>query len=717
MVRLQHLIEFQGSVEAPVKFITLQGFVVRHAARTFMDTKEPLLRSDWAIYRGGAFFLTGTEDVQILDTEFDQVGGNAIFVNNYNRRTRINGCHIHDVGASGVCFVGDPNAVRDPCFRYGEKNDLTKIDRTPGPKTENYPAEGIVSDCLIHGIGRVERQPAGVQISMAMGITLADTSVYDCARAGINIGDGCWGGHLIDRCDVFDTVLETHDHGSFNSWGRDRFWHSDRSASQAVIDQEPDLPFLDANTTTVIRNSRWRCDHGWDIDLDDGSSNYDIYNNLMLAGGLKLREGFRRRAWNNITVNNGFHPHVWYNHSEDEVFGNIFMRTHQGARMPSHKAKGKRVDGNLFYTSDVGMKDRFIEFAWDVNSMVADPGFVDPESGDFRVKDGSPAFDIGFKNFPMDQFGVKKQRLRKIASTPIIPKVEVLGTANPARRDSAPPTEQRFYWLGAKMDSLKGEEFSAFGVGKESGGVVVSKIPAKSDAAKLGLRDGDLLQGLNGHVIKNVDDLLQASLTIADAPISAKVIRNQQAVELKASDLAFSVVEAVDESSGFSQLAPKPQPGVKVSAAPATRNQPLSILTDGKLVDDYGPVFSNGTRHGNYRMDLGSSQSVSAITSWSTNHGGRRGPQQLTLFGSNAQKDPGWAVADASTFTPLGTIDTRSRKPGKFNAMSLRSRPGHSLGTFRWIYWQVQPVSQLGENTAFQEFHIETTVERSQHGE
>ena len=67
VVRLRHLVEFQGSEQSPVQFITLRGFVVRHAARTFMDTKEPLLRSDWTIYRGGAFMLTGTEDVSILD--------------------------------------------------------------------------------------------------------------------------------------------------------------------------------------------------------------------------------------------------------------------------------------------------------------------------------------------------------------------------------------------------------------------------------------------------------------------------------------------------------------------------------------------------------------------------------------------------------------------------------------------------------------------------
>lgn len=78
LVRLRHLVEFNGTQEKPVKHITLQGLTVRHAARAFMDCKEPLLRSDWTIYRGGTFLLTGTEDIDIRDCEFDQVGGNAI---------------------------------------------------------------------------------------------------------------------------------------------------------------------------------------------------------------------------------------------------------------------------------------------------------------------------------------------------------------------------------------------------------------------------------------------------------------------------------------------------------------------------------------------------------------------------------------------------------------------------------------------------------------
>ncbi|MDC0177925.1 right-handed parallel beta-helix repeat-containing protein [Polaribacter sp.] len=520
VVQLKQLINFQGSIKHPVKHISLQGFVVKHAARTFMETKEPMVRSDWTIFRGGAFMLTGTENIQILDCEFDQVGGNAIFVNNYNRNTLIKGNYIHHTGASGVCFVGDPKALRDPLFEYGQKNDMNTVDKTPGPKTENYPSLGIVEDCLIHDIGTVERQPAGVQIEMAMEITVRDCSIYDCARSGINVGDGAFGGHLIERCDVFNTVLETHDHGSFNSWGRDRYWR----LKNADMGKYPKLPFADAIKTTTIRNSRWRCDHGWDIDLDDGSTNYDIYNNLMLSGGLKLREGYRRRAWNNITVNNTFHPHVWYENSEDEVFSNIFMFVYQGVKVPMANNTGKRVDSNLIFNSELTQK-----FGWDKNSIVEDPQFVDPTNGDFRVKEGSPAFDIGFKNFPMDQFGVKKPSLRAIARTPIIP---VLGVSETLKNKRGAKKGRKPTWLGATVSGLSGMEFSAYGVAKEDGGIALLKVPKKSKAAKVGLLEGDLILTVNGRKIANQRQFFKIIKRNKAGSIKLKVVRQQKEIEI-----------------------------------------------------------------------------------------------------------------------------------------------------------------------------------------
>ena len=44
-----------------------------------------------------------------------------------------------------------------------------------------------------------------------------------------------------------------------------------------------------------------------------------------------------------------------------------------------------------------------------------------------------------------------------------------------------------------------------------------------------------------------------------------------------------------------------------------------------------------------------------------------------------------------------------------FNAASLRARAGKSLGDFRWIIWDVYPVTRGRENTAFQELAVEVS--------
>ena len=122
--------------------------------------------------------------------------------------------------------------------------------------------------------------------------------------------------------------------------------------------------------------------------------------------------------------------------------------------------------------------------------------------------------------------------------------------------------------------------------------------------------------------------------------------------------------------------------------------------------DSFGPVFSNGIQNGAYKMDLGSVQSVSTVTSWSYNVGGVRGAQQVMVHGSNSVTDPGW---DLKAFTQLGTIATTRTKKAEFTAASLRTPSGKPLGNFRWIVWSVSPVTTTGggENTAFQEFAVE----------
>ena len=281
VVRLRNLIEFVGSKDNPVQSVRLEGFVFRQASRTFMVNKEPLLRSDWTIYRGGAIYFNGAENCTVENCEFDQLGGNAIFVNKYNKGIVIRGCYIHNCGASGVAFVGDTSAVRSP-QNFVNRIGFDKIDHIPGVRSDNYPQDCLVENCLITLIGRDEKQTAGVHVSMSYKIRINHCSIYDVPRAGINFGEGTFGGHIIENCDVFNTVLETGDHGSFNSWGRDRFWAGDPKLTVAEVAKNPDMPTWDMLAPNIIRNNRWRCDHGWDVDLDDGSSNYYIYYFMMM---------------------------------------------------------------------------------------------------------------------------------------------------------------------------------------------------------------------------------------------------------------------------------------------------------------------------------------------------------------------------------------------------------------------------------------------------
>lgn len=514
--QIAHLFEFKGSETKPVKNISIEGLNFTQTLRTFMENKEPLLRSDWTIYRGGAVLYEGAVNCSLTNCTFNNLGGNAVFFNNYNRNCEVLGCLISEIGASAFCFVGDPKAVRSPSFEYHEFVPLEQIDRTPGPKTNNYSAECKVSDNLMFNLGKVEKQSAGVELSMCQSITVSHNTIYDVPRAGINVSEGTWGGHIIEYNDVFNTVKESGDHGSFNSWGRDRFWHPDKKILDSIVETNFDLTMLDVVKPIIIQNNRMRCDHGWDIDLDDGSSNYIIRNNLCLNGGIKLREGVNRVVENNIMINNTFHPHVWFRNSNDVFRNNIVSSGYLPIRVPIW---GKEVDYNVFPDSISLNAAR--GRGTDKNSVCGDLNFVNPKEGDFRLKDGSAAFAVGFKNFAMDNFGVVSPRLKALAKKVPLPVVVTLDKVN---------DNEIIDFMGAKVQSLVtlGER-SATGM-DDTRGVLVVEVTAGSVASRF-LQANDVILGLNDKQVNSLRDLLEARMSVIGANTGMVIFRNQKEVK------------------------------------------------------------------------------------------------------------------------------------------------------------------------------------------
>ena len=420
---LESVVEFRGSQRNPVKQITLSGFRIAHTASTFLARYEAPSRGDWTLHRGGAVFLEGVEDCSIQNCFFDAVGGNGVFISDYGRGIRVCGNKFTEAGDSAVCLVGTRSLIQG----------------TQSP----FPAENTISNNLIHDCGIFGKQIAGVFISTSMKNTVSHNHVYNLPRAGICINDGWAGGHIIEFNKIHHTVRETKDHGPFNSWGRESFWclqQSHGGVSHGAGEVKDDTPYV-----IEIRNNYFQDDHEWGIDLDDGSSNTHVYNNLCIGMSVKLREGDYRVVENNIFIHPANPPgfHVGYEHNHDRFVRNIIVTNTKFDRpaLDINFTKGaakadiyqviypplngpimQEIDYNVFF-NDIGeffatvtprgskggiryTLDQWRKLGFDQHSVYADPMFVDPDNGDYHVKPNSPALKLGFRNLDVSSAGL-----------------------------------------------------------------------------------------------------------------------------------------------------------------------------------------------------------------------------------------------------------------------------------------------------------------------
>ncbi len=529
----------------PVQWVTLDGFHITDTLRTFPSCNEQILRSDWQIYRGGSVLVTGGQHVTISNSFFDQLGGAGVFVSGYNDSVSVTGNLFVDTGSSAILFVGNNKAVRNALFGYGASTvPVAQLDMTPGPQTNDYPSNCSATENLIHDIGDPELQVAGVAIDMADSITVSHNSIYNMPRAGINVGDGCWGGHTISYNDVFATVLFTGDHGAFNSWGRDRYWDTSTGSIESRVGNPPSsLPLLDAVKPVTLAHNRWRCDQGWDVDLDDGSTNYKFTDNVFLSGGLKWREGYYRDAENNVLVQQNTTPcapnaptdavsgclsaHVWPKGSGDVFIHNIFW----GIAPDSPDAYGKQIDDNLFQSAGQ-LSTAQTTYHTDSHSAAGNPGFIDPSHGNFTFGSSSPATALGIVSLPppaAEQYGVTVPWLRAQAATPPFGNVGKKPAPTDAGTRDCSTTAT---WRGATVQNLCAGEFSLVGRGYAVG-VFLLSVPAGSQAAADGFLNNDVIDQLDGQSVVSLDDLTRLyGATTAGQKLTVELWRNQASASL-----------------------------------------------------------------------------------------------------------------------------------------------------------------------------------------
>ncbi|MDF7809077.1 right-handed parallel beta-helix repeat-containing protein [Pontiellaceae bacterium B12219] len=533
----EELIRVVGDGSTKVGYLTFDNFTFTQTRRTlFTREYERPLRSDWGIARAGAIYLDHAENVTISNSIFDHLGGNAVFSSGYNRNHLITENEFTNIGATCVQFVGLVSAVRYPSFWDNDDHKTDIQDITPGPLTDDYPKNCTVSYNHMQDMGRFEKQTCGVNLSMSESITVSHNTIHGSPRSGINICDGTWGGHLIEFNDVFDCVRETEDHGPFNAWGRDRFWSYlgfNTTGSEGAA-KKP-YAFLDAWKTTVIRNNRFHYDEPsrFGIDLDDGSTNYELYNNLILNASIKLREGFGRKAYNNIMINQPAEFHVWYDGCGDIFTNNIILNGKAYNSVQVNIANSEAtIDYNLFYNAGEPVSVAF-SGATDTHSLTANPLFINPESNDYSVAANSPAIGLGFVNFPMDQFGKP--------GAPEPGAIEI--DTDP---DAAADTEPL---MGAVACSIYDEGVQSALGAPDFNGVYLETVPAYSYAEGQGFKTGDVIRSINGETITDKQSFwLLYHLIEPGTEVAMTYLRNQ--IEQPGSFTKVAYAEELNDTAG-----------------------------------------------------------------------------------------------------------------------------------------------------------------------
>lgn len=414
----------------------------------------------------------GAANITLRGFTFECCEGTAITLKD-TTNCLIAGNTIRNVGdyrGSGVSVNGGTNngVVGNDIYEIGSHG----ISIGGGDRITLTPAENYADNNYIHHVGVSYKQGVGISIN-GCGNSAAHNLIHDGPRMGILFS----GNNLvIEYNHIRHMNLETADTGAVYTGGRD--WISSRGTiirynyfhdilGYGQEDGKWVSPhyawgiYLDDNAggIDVIGNIVARCVRGL-IHLHSGRDNL-IENNIFMDGKLQqveyngwtkthsywqnhmktMVEGYEsvidQPVWKKMR-NMHIHPNEATLPNGLVMTGNLFRKNIIYYHDPDAKLLKLRSvpfdhnswESNLYWHQglplSVPLKDvpkesewgSWLEMGQDQGSIIADPLFEDAENEDYRLRDDSPAFKIGFQQIPVDKIGPYRDELR--ASWPII---------------------------------------------------------------------------------------------------------------------------------------------------------------------------------------------------------------------------------------------------------------------------------------------------------
>jgi len=370
--------------DAPVEKLRFRGLRFAHQGWTLPDRGAGFGQAESPL--GAAIEADGAGDILFEDCELAHTLTNAAWFRHGCHGITLRHCHLHDLGAGGV-KIGETGAPKDPRALTGRV---------------------MLEDCIIHGGGRYFPAGIGVWIGQSPDNTIRHCDIADFYYSTISIG-WVWGYHptpcarnVVENCHL-------HHFG----WG--------------VLSDMGAVYTLGPQPGTVIRGCHVHdvaCASygGWGLYNDEGSTGILWENNLVYRtqdGAYHQHYGRGNMVRNNILA---FNKEVQVRWSKPEEFLGLAFENNivlfEEGKLFGHLDKNwwtGRVwlNRNVYWKVGAALAD-FAGKSWaewqafgnDPESLIADPLFAAPATGDWTLRAESPALKLGFRPFDWRQAGV-----------------------------------------------------------------------------------------------------------------------------------------------------------------------------------------------------------------------------------------------------------------------------------------------------------------------
>lgn len=325
---------------------------------------------------------------------------------------RVAGCTIRNTGGYAVSVSGGTDHTVFGCDMY--QMGKGGIGLSGGDRTSITPANLCAENNNIHHYGRWSRMyQAGVSVG-GVGNRVVNNRIHDAPHMAIQFGGN---EHVFEYNEIYNVCMESNDAGAMYA-GRDwtmrghmiryNYMHDISGfENRGCVGVYLDDMFASA---TIYGNVFYKVTMAAFI---GGGRDNTIENNIFVDCNPALHIDARALNWA------GYHADEWIKEANEKgtILGIAFNKPPYSEKYPQLiniiQDEPKAPKGNLIARNIcVGGKWDHVEeiarpyLAFQDNLIDKDVHFLDRDHQDFRLKEDSPAFKIGFKPIPTEKIGL-----------------------------------------------------------------------------------------------------------------------------------------------------------------------------------------------------------------------------------------------------------------------------------------------------------------------